>query len=128
LKYHGGIEVPDLQTENLQALEAGLINLQKHVENVTKHYGLSCVVAINRFTADTEDEIALVRSKLAEQGVNVVLAEHWAKGGAGATDLAHEVVRLVENNPSSMQFVYEDGDDLWEKMRKVATKIYSAAD
>jgi len=128
LKYHGGIEVPDLQKENLQALEAGLINLQKHVENVTKHYGLSCVVAINRFNADTEAEIALVRSKLAEQGVNVVLAEHWAKGGAGATDLAHEVVRLVERNPSSMQFVYEDGDDLWEKMRKVATKIYSAAD
>lgn len=128
LKYHGGVEVPALGMENLTALEAGLENLQKHVENVTRHYGLACVVAINRFNADTEAEIGLVRSRLAEQGVNVVLAEHWARGGAGAMDLAHEVVRLVESKQGDMQFVYDTSDTLWEKMRKVAMKIYGAAD
>lgn len=128
LKYHGGVEVAGLGTENLQALEQGLANLHKHVENVTQHYGLSCVVAINRFNNDTDAELALVRERLAKQGVNVVLAEHWAKGGAGAEDLAREVVRLVEANGRQMAFVYEDGDGLWEKMRKVATKVYGAAD
>ncbi len=128
LKYHGGVEVPDLQKENLQALEAGLANLQKHVENVTTHYGLSCVVAINRFSADTDAEIALVRQRLAQQGVNVVLAEHWAKGGAGAVALAEEVVRLIAQGESRMRFVYEETDPLWEKLRKLATRIYGAAD
>ena len=128
LKYHGGVEVAGLGAENLQALEQGLANLHKHVENVTQHYGLSCVVAINRFNNDTDAELALVRERLAKQGVNVVLAEHWAKGGAGAEDLAREVVRLVEANGRQMAFVYEDGDGLWDKMRKVATKVYAAAD
>lgn len=128
LKYHGGVEVPELTRENLAALEAGLANLQKHVQNITCHYGLPCVVGLNRFTHDTETEIALVRERMAEQGVNVVLAEHWARGSSGAEELAREVVRLVESNGSGMQFVYEDSDDLWEKMRKVATRIYGAAD
>ena len=128
LKYHGGVEVANLGNEDLQALERGLANLHKHVENVTQHYGLSCVVAINRFNNDTDAELALVRERLAKQGVNVVLAEHWAKGGAGAEDLAKEVVRLVEANDHQMTFVYDDADSLWEKMRKVATKVYGAAD
>lgn len=128
LKYHGGIEVAELGNEHLQALERGLANLHKHVENVTQHYGLSCVVAINRFNNDTDAELALVRERLAKQGVNVVLAEHWAKGGAGAEALAQEVVRLVEANDHAMTFVYDDTDSLWEKMRKVATKVYGAAD
>ncbi len=128
LKYHGGVEVAELGKEDLQALERGLANLHKHVENVTQHYGLSCVVAINRFNNDTDAELALVRERLAKQGVNVVLAEHWAKGGAGAEDLAREVVRLVEANDHQMTFVYDDADTLWEKMRKVATKVYGAAD
>jgi formate--tetrahydrofolate ligase len=128
LKYHGGVEVADLGKEDLQALERGLANLHKHVENVTQHYGLSCVVAINRFNNDTDAELALVRERLAKQGVNVVLAEHWARGGAGAEDLAREVVRLVEANDHQMTFVYDDADSLWEKMRKVATKVYGAAD
>ena len=128
LKYHGGVEVAELGKEDLQALERGLANLHKHVENVTQHYGLSCVVAINRFNNDTDAELALVRERLAKQGVNVVLAEHWAKGGAGAEELAHEVVRLVEANDHQMTFVYDDADTLWEKMRKVATKVYGAAD
>ena len=127
LKYHGGKDVKELNSEDLVALEKGLVNLERHVSNVTKNYGLPCVVSINRFTFDAEAEIALVTDRMKALGVNVVLAEHWAKGGAGAEALAHEVVRLSEQ-PSGMTYVYEDGDSLLEKMRKVATKIYGAAD
>jgi formate--tetrahydrofolate ligase len=116
-----------LDTEDGAALKSGLVNLQKHVENITRHYGLPCVVAINRFTQDTAAEIALVETGMAAQGVQVVLAEHWAKGGAGAEDLAREVVRLADAKPT-MKFVYADADPLWEKMRKIATRIYGAAD
>jgi formate--tetrahydrofolate ligase len=128
LKYHGGIEVANLKHENLDALKAGLVNLQQHIQNVTQHYGLPCVVAINRFACDTSDEIALVSQQIAQLEVKVVLAEHWEKGSAGAESLAHEVVRLAENPSSTMHFVYEDSDPLWEKMRKLATRIYGAAD
>ena len=127
LKYHGGKDVKELNSEDLTALEKGLVNLERHVSNVTKNYGLPCVVSINRFTFDTEAEIALVTDRMKALGVNVVLAEHWAKGGAGAEALAHEVVRLSEQ-PSGMTYVYEDSDTLLEKMKKVATKIYGAAD
>ena len=127
LKYHGGKDVKELNGEDLVALEKGLVNLERHVSNVTNNYGLPCVVSINRFTFDTEAEIKLVTDRMKSLGVNVVLAEHWAKGGAGAEALAHEVVRLSEQ-PSGMTYVYEDGDSLLEKMKKVATKIYGAAD
>lgn len=127
LKYHGGKDVKELNGEDLGALEKGLVNLERHVSNVTKNYGLPCVVSINRFTFDTDAEIALVTDRMKALGVNVVLAEHWAKGGAGAEALAHEVVRLSDQ-PSGMTFVYDDGDSLLEKMKKVATKIYGAAD
>ncbi len=127
LKYHGGVEVKDLNVEDVSALKSGLVNLQKHVQNVTQHYGLPCVVAINRFTSDSHAEIALVEQSMAALGVKVVLAEHWAKGGVGAEALAHEVVRLADAKPT-MKFVYEDGDALWEKMRKIAINIYGAAD
>ena len=128
LKYHGGVELDGLSQENLPALEAGMVNLEKHVENITQHYGLPCVVCINRFIHDREAEFELVRQRMAAQGIPVVLGEHWAKGGAGAEALAHEVARLAENNERNLQYVYEDADPLWEKMRKVATKIYGAAD
>jgi formate--tetrahydrofolate ligase len=127
LKYHGGKDVKQLNSEDLVALEKGLINLERHVSNVTKNYGLPCVVSINRFTYDTEAEIALVTDRMKALGVNVVLAEHWAKGGAGAEALAHEVVRLSQQ-PSGMTYVYEDADSFLEKMKKVAVKIYGAAD
>ena len=126
LKYHGGVDLKQLNTENLDALEKGLVNLERHVNNVTQHYGIPCVVSINRFTADTEAEIELVRTRVKALGANVVLAEHWAKGGAGAEALAHEVVRLAES-PSQFSFVYQNEDSLWDKMTKVATKIYGAA-
>ncbi len=127
LKYHGGKDVKELNSEDLVALEKGLVNLERHVSNVTNNYGLPCVVSINRFTFDTEAEIKLVTDRMKALGVNVVLAEHWAKGGAGAEALAHEVVRLSEQ-PSGMTYVYDDSDSLLEKMKKVATKIYGAAD
>ena len=127
LNYHGGKDVKELNGEDLVALEKGLVNLERHVSNVTNNYGLPCVVSINRFTFDTEAEINLVTDRMKALGVNVVLAEHWAKGGAGAEALAQEVVRLSEQ-PSGMTYVYEDGDSLLEKMKKVATKIYGAAD
>ncbi|MEZ0231699.1 MAG: formate--tetrahydrofolate ligase [Methylophilaceae bacterium] len=128
LKYHGGVDVDALSQENLPALDAGMVNLEKHVENVTQHYKLPCVVSINRFTSDTEAELQLVQSRMASKGVNVVIAEHWAKGSAGAELLAYEVVRLAETAASTMQYVYADNDTLWEKMHKVATKIYGATD
>jgi formate--tetrahydrofolate ligase len=128
LKYHGGIEVNDLKFENLFALTNGLVNLEQHVQNVTQQYGLPCVVAINRFACDSPNEITLVSEHLAKLGVKVVLAEHWEKGSIGAESLAREVVSLIEKPTSTMRFVYEDNDPLWEKMRKVATHIYGATD
>ena len=128
LKYHGGIEVQDLWRENLAAVELGLNNLEKHVENVTQHYGLPCVVAINRFEQDTDAEIELLCSRMAAYGIRVVLAEHWAQGGAGAEGLAREVLQLIDAGNGDMRFVYDDADPLWEKLRKLATKIYGAAD
>ncbi|MCB5188567.1 formate--tetrahydrofolate ligase [Methylobacillus caricis] len=128
LKYHGGVDVAALDQENLPALQAGMANLEKHVENVIRHYGLSCVVAINRFSHDTDAEIALVQRHMQPFGVRVVLAEHWAKGGEGAIELAKEVVRLVEARGAAMRYVYDDADDLWKKLRKVATNIYGASD
>ena len=127
LKYHGGADLAALKHEDLGALERGLANLQRHVHNVTQHYGMPCVVAVNHFTHDTDAEHALLRERLAGQGVSVVLARHWAEGGRGAADLAREVVRLCER-PNRFAFVYEDSDSLWEKMHKIATRIYGAAD
>jgi formate--tetrahydrofolate ligase len=127
LKYHGGKDVKALNTEDLDALQKGLVNLERHVANVKTHYGLPCVVSINRFTFDTDAEIRLVTERMKALDVNVVLAEHWAKGGAGAEALAHEVVRLAERG-DAVKFVYDDQDSLWDKMKKVATKIYGAAD
>ena len=127
LKYHGGVELADLNREDLAALDMGLANLQRHVENVRQRYGLPCVVSVNHFTADTDAEHALLRDRVAAWGVPLRLARHWAEGGAGAVELAHEVVRLCDE-PNGFRFVYDDADSLWEKMRKVATQVYGAAD
>ena len=125
LKYHGGVAKADLNNENLEALEKGLPNLLQHVENVTKNYGLPCVVAINKFPTDTEAELEMVREKCKELGVNVALSEVWGKGGAGGKELAEEVLRLVEGE-NDFHFVYEDDLSLAEKIEAVATKIYRA--
>lgn len=125
LKYHGGVAKADLNNENLEALEKGIPNLLQHVENVTQHYGLPCVVAINRFPTDTEAELEMVREKCKELGVNVALSEVWRKGGEGGHELAEEVLRLVEGE-NNFHFVYEDELSIEEKIKAVATKIYRA--
>ena len=128
LKYHGGSHLRDINKENLAVLEKGLANLERHVANVRNHYGLPCVVAINHFSFDTEAEIALLKSKMAQHGAPVVLARHWADGSAGATELAQAVVDIADKRQSTMTFVYEESLPLWEKMKAIATKIYGAAD
>ncbi len=125
LKYNGGVAKADLGAENLAALEAGLPNLLKHIDNITNVYGLPVVVAINRFPTDTEAELALVREKCAALGVNVALSEVWGKGGAGGEELAKEVVRLCEQ-PADMRFVYDETLSIKEKIEAIATKVYGA--
>jgi len=127
LKYHGGVDVKEVAKENLGALEKGLVNLERHVENVSKVYGIPCVVSINRFTFDTPGEIELVTKKMKALGVEVVLANHWAEGGKGAAELAKKVVELCAR-PSKPNFVYEDADPLWEKISKIAKKVYRASE
>jgi len=127
LKLHGGVDAKSLGPENLVALEKGLPNLLRHVENIGK-FGLPAVVAINRFPTDTEAEIALVQKACAMLGVTAVLAEHWAKGGAGAADLAKEVVRTIETKKAQFKFLYPDDMPLVEKVRTIACEIYRADD
>ena len=126
LKYHGGVSREHLRDEDLEALSRGLINLERHVENVRDVYGLPCVVSINRFDADTEAELALITGQIGKLGVPVVTATHWAHGGAGAVELARIVVELCER-PATMRFVYDDADSLWTKVEKLARGVYRAA-
>ncbi|HEY3739613.1 MAG TPA: formate--tetrahydrofolate ligase [Bryobacteraceae bacterium] len=129
LKYQGGVDVKDLNKENLAALEAGMPNLERHVHNIRDHFGLPCLVAINHFTFDTAAELELVEKMMGRHQTSVVVSRHWAEGGKGAEDLAKAVVHLVETStPSNFRFAYEDSATLWEKVRSVATKIYGAAE
>jgi formate--tetrahydrofolate ligase len=128
LKYHGGVDLRHLNEENLAALEAGMANLERHIHTIRIHFGLPCIVAINRFTADTMAEIELVKKKMAQYDVRVVLANHWAEGGKGAVDLARELVSMIETEPAEFKFVYEDSLPLWEKVKTVAAKVYGARD
>ena len=128
LKYHGGSDLVDIDKENLEALNRGTANLERHVNNVRTQFGLPCVVAVNHFAADTAAEHALLARKMAALDAPLVLARHWAQGGAGAADLARTVVQIVESKASQFRYVYEDAQTLWEKIRSVATKIYGAAD
>ena len=126
LKYNGGVPKAELGKENLDALEKGLPNLLKHVENVTRVFGLPAVVALNRFVADTDAEIELVTKRCAELGVNVKLSEVWGKGGEGGIDLAKEVIRLIEEVPSRFRFAYDEKLSIKEKIEAIATKVYGA--
>jgi formate--tetrahydrofolate ligase len=127
LKHHGGVGKDDLNKENLPALEKGLANLERHVKNVKDVYGIPCVVSINRFTADTDAEMALLSDRIGKLGAKVVVATHWADGGKGAAELAKIVVDLCDQ-PSKPTFVYDDADTLWDKVKKIATKVYGASD
>src|SRR3977135_3554965 len=127
LKMHGGVKKEDLKTENLKALEAGMANLQRHVENVKK-FGLVPVISINRFSADTQAEIELVKSACAKLGVEAVMADHWAEGGKGAADVARAVVKVIEDGKGKMKLLYPDDMPLLEKIRTIAKEIYRAKD
>jgi formate--tetrahydrofolate ligase len=127
LKHHGGADLKTITQENVAALERGLVNLERHVDNVKHVYGLPCVVSINRFDSDTPAEVRAIKERMAKRSVPVVLATHWRDGGKGAADLARVVVELCEH-PSSMMFVYEDEDTLWDKINKIARRVYRAVE
>jgi formate--tetrahydrofolate ligase len=125
LKMHGGVKKEDLKSENLKALEAGMANLQRHVENIKK-FGLPAVVSINRFSADTDAEIALVKEKCKALGVEALMADHWAMGGAGAADVAKTVVKVVDEGKGKLKYLYPDEKSLFEKIETIAREIYRA--
>ena len=125
LKYHGGIEKDKIQEENIEGLEKGLDNLYRHISNMKDKFGLNVIVAINRFTSDTEAEIECLRKHLEEKGVELSLVEGWAKGGEGAIDIAQKLVDLTEKE-ENFQYMYELNEGIKEKIEKVATKIYGA--
>jgi formate--tetrahydrofolate ligase len=127
LKMHGGVKKDELKTENLKALEAGLANLQRHVENVQK-FGLIPIVSINRFSSDTDAEIDLVTKSCAKLGVEAFMADHWAEGGAGAVDVARAVVKAADSGKSKLKFLYPDDMPLIDKIRTIAKEIYRAKD
>ena len=126
LKHHGGCAKADLSKENLPALEAGLPNLVRHVENITKVYGLPAVVAINRFDCDTEAELQMIREACGKFDVNVALSEVWGKGGAGGVELANEVLRVIDEEPNHFAFAYDLDAPLTEKIKAVARRVYGA--
>jgi formate--tetrahydrofolate ligase len=127
MKYHGGQDLKTITQENVEALAKGIVNLERHVENVQKNYGIPCVVSINKFNTDTQAEVDLLKGRMAKMGVPVVLATHWGEGGKGAAELARIVVGLCEQ-PADVKFVYDDADTLWDKINKVAKKIYRAGE
>jgi formate--tetrahydrofolate ligase len=127
LKFHGGMELADLRNENTDALGKGIVNLERHIDNVRNNYGLPCAVAINRRAEDTEREIELIVERIGRQGARAIPATHFADGGRGALELAREVLRLTAE-PSSFHYLYEDSLPLWEKMKAIATRIYHASD
>ena len=127
LKYHGGVDKDQLNSENLKALEKGMVNLERHFNNMQNNFGLPCIICINHFVNDTDAEVELLKSKAESMGAKVVTSKHWADGGAGAEDLAKTVVEIVDSHSGKHKYVYEDNDSLWEKIEAVATKIYGAS-
>ena len=127
LKMHGGVKKEDLKKENLEALAAGMSNLQRHIENIKK-FNLPAVVSINRFSADTDAEIALVKEKCKALGVEALMADHWAMGGEGAADVAKAVVKIIDEGKADLKLLYPDDMPLFEKIRTIAKEIYRADD
>ncbi|MFO1098554.1 MAG: formate--tetrahydrofolate ligase [Xanthobacteraceae bacterium] len=127
LKMHGGVKKENLKAENLKAVEAGLPNLRRHIENIRK-FGLVPIVALNRFSADTPAEVRLVQDACVRFGVEAPVADHWAEGGAGALDLARTVVATIDAGKGKLELLYPDEMPLIEKIRTVACEIYRAKD
>ena len=128
LKYHGGADKTALEREDLESLERGIPNLERHLNNIRNHYGLPCVVAINRFSHDTPAEIALLKNRIDHHSVPVVACDHWARGSQGSLDLAQTVVETIAGTRANFKFVYDEQDSLWEKITKVAIRIYGASE
>ena len=126
LKFHGGVKKDELNKENLAALEKGMVNIERHLENIRDNYNLPCVVSVNHFTFDTQAEIDLLKTRIEAMGGKFVLARHWAEGGKGAEDVARTVVDLVEHSAKKHTYVYPDSATLQEKITTIATKIYRA--
>ena len=127
LKMHGGVAKDDLKKENLDALEKGFANLEKHIENVRKFH-VPVVVAVNRFSLDTDDEIALLKRLCSTASAECVMSDHWALGGEGARELAETVVRTIDTKPSDFKPLYSDDMSLWDKTRTIAQELYGAED
>ncbi len=127
MKYHGGVAKDQLNNENLDALDKGMVNMERHIKNIQEVYGLPCVVCLNHFTLDTDAEIDLLVKRCDSLGVKAVVSKHWAEGGAGAEELATVVADIVDNKPGSHKYVYDDKQSLWEKIEAIATKVYGAA-
>ena len=127
MKYHGGADLKTITEENLSALDKGIVNLERHVENVSTVYGIPCVVSINRFNSDTPAEIDMLKQRMSALGVKVVLATHWSDGGKGAAELAKIVVELCDQ-PSTARFVYEENETLWDKINLIAKRVYRASE
>ena len=125
LKFHGGQDLKTLTEEDVDALSRGIVNLERHVDNVSRTFGVPCVVSINKFISDTPAEIDLIKARMGRLGIPVVLATHWGEGGKGAAELARQVVALCDK-PSQITLAYDDSDTLWDKVQKVAKKIYRA--
>lgn len=126
LKFHGGVERDHLNQENLQALENGFENLERHLHNVTENFKLPAVVCVNHFTFDTDDETALLVKKVEALGVKCIISKHWAEGGAGAEELAQAVVDIAESRDPGFEYLYEPEMPLWDKIETIATKMYGA--
>lgn len=125
LKYHGGVEKDKVFEENIEALEIGLENMFRHIDNLKNKFGLNVIVAINKYTQDSDNEIDFLREKLKEKDVELSLVEGWAKGGAGATEIAEKIVKLVENK-SNFKYIYDLDKSIKEKIELVAKSIYGA--
>ena len=127
MKYHGGADLKTITEENLSALDKGIVNLERHVENVSTVYGIPCVVSINRFNSDTPAEIDMLKQRMSALGVKVVLATHWSDGGKGAAELAQIVVDLCEQS-AEIRFVYDENETLWDKINLIAKRVYRASE
>ena len=127
MKYHGGADLKTITEENLSALDKGIVNHERHVENVSTVYGIPCVISINRFNSDTPAEIDMLKQRMSALGVKVVLATHWSDGGKGAAELAQIVVELCDQ-PSTPRFVYEENETLWDKINLIAKRVYRASE
>ena len=127
MKFHGGVAKDELTNENLEALDKGMVNMERHIKNITEVYNLPCIVCLNHFTLDTDAEVDMLVKRCESLGVKAVVSKHWAEGGAGAEELAKVVADVVDNNPGTHQLTYEDSDSLWEKIEKISTKVYGAS-